>query len=549
MSKISRNELMKKLALGTLQELSAFRVEFKTKWDKDFGKDISAIANHIDRQGGWLLVGVEDDGKLSKRNSDWAKKEEAKISSHLTTFLNPDFTVVDITAEDIDDSSILIIEIRSPDDVVYWDSKAYKLLGTSSQEMQPSEILSLSIKLPGADYSKLEYQGEINNALVMEFAQKMEESEAFEGTDLRDLTSKDILLKLHILNRKASGILFGDIKVRVAHYDLNGDILDQKEEKGLYSVLKDDFIEAIQSWTRKEGTALHKHSISAIEESPYPIKALRDSLANAVGHALYSKNHGDIVVELHPDRLVISNNCSLEAKFFVNKWFSSASKSNNRLLMTALRIAKMTDELGSGKNRIFRYMIEAGKKEPIVEFTEYGGYGKWKITLYNNQDNANLIRLIDRLKEKFPNPSYWRLATALVLWRKRNIDEIKEALDEHHKHILQEILQSEDSPILFFSEKDTFILKRWAMVAIVDGQISKAFTEAEENNLREFLNYYSYRSNSEGNMSSLEARKLIGLSNAEVERAQLSRLFKKWQNDGVVEKIKKGEWRFIIKPQ
>ena len=87
------------------------------------------------------------------------------------------------------------------------------------------------------------------------------------------------------------------------------------------------------------------------------------------------------------------------------------------------------------------------------------------------------------------------------------------------------------------------------MVAIVDGQISKAFTAAEENNLREFLNYYSYRSNSEGNMSSLEARKLIGLSNAEVERAQLSRLFKKWQNDGVVEKIKKGEWRVIIKPQ
>lgn len=76
MPKITRSELVRQLGIGALQELSAFRIEFKAKWDKSFGQDISAIANHVDREGGWLIVGVNDDGVLLKKNNDWAKKEE-----------------------------------------------------------------------------------------------------------------------------------------------------------------------------------------------------------------------------------------------------------------------------------------------------------------------------------------------------------------------------------------------------------------------------------------------------------------------------------------
>ena len=77
MPKISRNDLIKQLTAGALRELSAFRVEFKAKWKKEFGEDISAIANQVDRQGGWLIVGVNDNGTLPWKTLGWAEKEES----------------------------------------------------------------------------------------------------------------------------------------------------------------------------------------------------------------------------------------------------------------------------------------------------------------------------------------------------------------------------------------------------------------------------------------------------------------------------------------
>jgi predicted HTH transcriptional regulator len=454
---------------------------------------------------------------------------------------------VSISAEEIGDNCIIFIEILNPDDVVYWNHKAYKLIGTTSREMSPDEILGLSIKLPGADYSKLKYSGEINSALVIDFAGKLFEAKIIEE-DLRKLSSEEILSKLQILHKKSSGILFGDMPVRVVHYDENSDILDQKEYKGLYSILSDNFIEFIQSWTRRQGTVLSGNSITAGEEMPYPLKSIRDSLANAVSHALYSKNNGEIRIELHNDRLAISNNCSLEAKFFINKWFSKVNKSQNKLLMAVLRTAKITDELGTGKNRIFRNMIEAGKKEPLIEFINHGNYGRWKITLYNNNDNENLLKLIERLKEIFPKPDSWRLATALVLWIDKDIRDIEDTLDEHYKRILKEITDHKNSPVILFEEKQKFLLKRWTKLLIIDGQASKALSLAEENNLKEFLNYFAYRSNNQGFISGSRVSEIMGLYNSPSERAQLSRLLKKWVLQGILKNIKKGEWKFINEP-
>ncbi len=549
MIEVSKERLVEAIKARSVSEIKYSKIDLKSSWDKKHGKDISAIANHHDKKGGWIIVGIDDNGNIVP-NADhgWAKKQESVISSSISTYLSPDYTVVNISVEEIDNHFIIFIEIRNPDDVVYWDHKAYKLIGTASPQMSPDEILELSTKLSGADYSKLEYFGAINSAFVIDFAAKLFEAGIIEE-DLRKLSSEEILSKLHILHKKSSEILFGNIPVRVVHYDENSDILDQKEYKGIYSILSDNFIESVQSWTRKQGTVLSGNSITAGEEMPYPLKALRDSLANAASHALYSKDSGDVLVELYHDRLAISNNCDLEAKYFINKWFSKESKSRNKLLMTVLRTAKITDELGTGKNRIFRYMIESGKKEPLIEFFDYTSYGRWKITLYNNNDNKNLLKLIERLKNIFPKPDSWRLATALILWIDKSAKDIDNTLDEHHKRILKEIINHKNSPVIFFEEKDKFLLKRWAKLLIIDGKVSKTFSLGEENNLKEYLNYFAYRSNNQGIISSSTISNIIDLSNAPPERTQLSRLLKKWTEQGIVQNMKKGEWKFVNKPK
>jgi len=135
-------------------------------------------------------------------------------------------------------SSGKLLEVLNPN-IVYWNWKAYKLIGTSSHELSPSEILSLSLELPGQDFSKLAYAGKLNSSLIMGFAEKI-----------------------------------------------------NKNTK---------------------------------------------------------------------EKIDLTNNSTLDAEAFIDKWFSRIHNSQNKVLMNTLRMSKLTEELGSGKNRIFRQMIEQCK--------------------------------------------------------------------------------------------------------------------------------------------------------------------------------------------
>lgn len=546
MPKISRQNLLDKVSQELIHEvLSAFNgtVELKSDWEKKHGEKISAIANQDSREGGWLIIGINDQGKLLGKDINWLKDLEHKVSSHLAEFLKPNYEAVSVSGEQINGSHILLIEISSPDEVVYWDQKAFNLIGTTKHEMGFDEILSLELKLPGHDFSKLDYNDEVNSSLVLDFSQKLHEVNADWGLDPSNTTANEILRKLGILKRNAAGILFGDFNVRIVHYDINGDVLDQKENKGLYNILNDKFIEEIQSWTRKQGTSLKTVSIAAKEETPYPLEALREILANAVAHSFYSKNRGDIVVEMFPNKICISNNCTLEAKMFVNKWFSGVNNSQNKVLMSILRMAKLTDELGSGKNRIFRYMIENGKREPLIDFAEFQSSGRWKITLYNEESNTALLTLIERLKSHFKNPDQWRIATALVLWAKKPWSQILHNLDEHFKKVAESVLENKNRPINKWQDK--IILKRWVR-AIFEGQVTISFTTVEEdfylNLFKDLTAHPSYK----GLITNSQAREIIGLTDTTSEAAQLSNLFRKWGKLGYVEKTsKRGEWKFL----
>ena len=411
--------------------------------------------------------------------------------------------------------------------------------------MRPDEILELSYRLPGADFSKGRYESNCDSALVLLFAKKIvERTDDDFHLDVEKMSSDQILQKLNIYGTNTAGILFGNFKCRIVHFNSQGDILNQSVNLGLYSILRDSFLEEIQSWTRKEGTIVRGFSTSAPEELPYPTKALREILANAVAHALYQKNFGDIVVELHPDRITVRNNCNLEAKAFVNKWFSRINKSTNGHLMNLLRIPRITDEQGTGKIRIFRLMLESGKREPIIDFADNGDYGRWSISLYNDEADQALLKLFERMKENFPQPDHCRMAQALLLWRKKKFSEIQSFLDEHYKLTVSEVLANRHAPVLLVG--DRLFTKRWASIAL-EGQITKQLTESEKVSIFQVLNTISFLDNQEGFLSAERARQLIGLSNTKAEATQLARLFSEWKAVGLVKSVKKGQWKFLNK--
>lgn len=540
-------EQLKEAISKQVTESQMSGVEYKQSWRREHGKDISAIANHPDILTGWLVVGVNDIGEAVGADQGWAHKTEMDVSTHIKQYLDPTWAVKNIIAFEVNGRHVVAIEITKPGDVVYWDSKAYKLIGSTSHEMKVDETLALSLTLPGADYSKATSNAQVDGSLILSFAQKLNEVAGDDfHVDLATSSPQDVLRKLNILNTNVANILFGEIPARYVHFNKDGDILDQKELKGTYRILIDTFIEEIHSWTRKEGTDVGPKSVSAPEELPYPPKALREILANAVAHALYQRDKGDIVVELHPDRITVRNNCSLESNAFVNKWLSRHHKTFHKHLMNTLRAIKITDEQGSGKIRIFKHMLEHGKREPIIDFENLGDYGRWSISLYNDEANIPLKNLYSRLLEIYGTPDKARVAQALLLWRGKSWAEIRSFLDENYKYLMEEVLKNKDCPVSIFDNQ--IFTKRWAQIAL-DGQVTKEFTEYEKNTYQRVLNNFSFSFDRNGYVSSEDAKAILGLSNTKQESGQIGKLFMEWKRKGIVEKIRNAQWRFLRNPE
>jgi predicted HTH transcriptional regulator len=90
--------------------------------------------------------------------------------------------------------------------------------------------------------------------------------------------------------------LFGNCSYRVVRYNRDGDPISNIKQYGLYHILTDEFLNDIQEWTCGQLN---------IDTEPYPKRALKESIANAVAHAAYFESDGDIIIELYPDRIII----------------------------------------------------------------------------------------------------------------------------------------------------------------------------------------------------------------------------------------------------
>ena len=166
--------------------------------------------------------------------------------------------------------------------------------------------------------------------------------------DLSTASPEDALRRLDLFERQAARLLFGKASYRIVQYDDKHEPIVNERRQGLISLLLPAFIQKLCH----EG------------ERHFSDRALKESLANAVAHAACFENDGEIMLEVYPDCITVSNLCIKESTYFANRWFSRSHKTVNGVLMEALRIAGFVDELGRGKNVIFSESIKTGKRPP-----------------------------------------------------------------------------------------------------------------------------------------------------------------------------------------
>lgn len=535
----SIDDVARELASGTLLEHRHENLELKQSWRDDNGPKLSALGNNLNIDEGWFVVGVKDDGTLVGHDEGWARGTEQVISQHLNRHLDPTQTCTGVRALQVPQGWVIAVSVRNPGAVVNWEGKAYKRAGTTIEEMRPEEILELTIALPGlADYSRQPWIGPVNDDSVAAYANAVAARQDDPAVAARrGLASEQLLGRLSLLGRNASRILFGDCRYRVILYDEHGDPQQNATQRGLYDLVSGRFIERVQIWARQQfGT----------NETPFPPLALKEALANAVAHAAYFESDGDITIEVLSDKVIISNLCLPESAYFANRWFSRSRKTVNGLLMEALRLAGAVDELGRGKNLIFRDSINSGVRPPQVAIEKAGRYDRWRLYLYGGTRNEMQLRLLRRIQDLYPDPQKALIAFALVLWRNMPLSEIRQYIDGESAALFAEVITDLNGPVFYIPDQDRLVLSRWVRVLVEEGKDSKTLTPAEEQRLYD-LAYDLTTQYDQGLFTPKRLRELAELGETASDRTTSSNLLKKWLAEGKIKKARKGVYEFVAR--
>jgi len=529
--------LLEAITIGGLQEHKHENIELKERWSKNHGKDLSALGNKLDKPCCWLVVGVKDDGSLARESETKAKQTEEILSQHINQCLDPVQACTKIICCEIQSSWIVIVCIENPGDVVYWGNEAYSASGTTSQELKPDAILGLRIKLPGlTDYSSQPANSEYDPNLIHCFMQQVQKaSHCIEISE----EAIESLKRLNIYDKQVSRILFGNCGFRLIKFNQSNEPIANLKYLGLYRVLTDEFQTEIQNWTAEQ---------LKVDVQPYPEKALREALANAVAHAAYFEQDGDLIIELYPDHLSISNLCLRDSVYYANRWFSRSHKTVNSLLMEALRIAAQVDELGRGKNLIFSHSIRDGKRSPEVLIERAGKYERWKLLLYGGIANEVYIRLLERTREVYNDEQKALIAFSLVLWSNTKVEAIRKYIDGDFSRQFAEVLSSMNGPIFYHEKEDRILITRWARVLLGVGQNSKDFSSVEEKRLKEFaydvcVRHYDHE------ITPATLRRLGQMGNTGSENSLSSKMLTRWEREGLIRRVSKGKYRWVKKAE
>jgi ATP-dependent DNA helicase RecG len=107
-----------------------------------------------------------------------------------------------------------------------------------------------------------------------------------------------------------------------------------------------------------------------VDKLEIPLIALREALVNAVAHRDYLEKGARIMIEIFPNRVIISNPGGLLAGLS-EKDFGKYSLSRNPIISDMLLRAGLIEKLGTGVNRIKSAILDAKLPEPEFHFNNF----------------------------------------------------------------------------------------------------------------------------------------------------------------------------------
>lgn len=399
---------MKNISLSKLKskkEDSRFERKSARIQPKDIIKHVIAFAN---ADGGLLVIGIEDDGKLTGTNYPGAQSFDdykREINQKIKNLPEIEYQRLEFSENNVSDNLYLICVGQAVEQVCSdMNENVYLRIGDTSLKQNYKQIQQLEFAkgertfedslVPNADFSELdkeiveEYKNHLKSTHLTD--QQVLKARGFIKDDC--LTVAGALMFL-----KNPSLYFPQARLRFLRYD------GIKKETGKrMNIVKDQTFEGPLPRIIRESTAaitaqlrefqsLGENGIFQIVPE-YPEFAWYEGIVNALVHRDYSMSGDYVRVSMYDDRLEIFSPGALPSIVTLENMRYTRYSRNPRIAR-ALTDFGWVRELNEGVNRIYDEMEEFYLEPP--EYIEPNSFAL-QLNLYNNYESRQL-RTDDRL--------------------------------------------------------------------------------------------------------------------------------------------------------
>lgn len=347
-------------------------LEFKESINTGLSKEIVSFAN---AKGGTILIGVDDDGNIKKKELNNGDRSKVQVSAR---DCDPS---IDIDLEFVEDvPNVLVVRIKEGVNKPYRCTSGFYLReGANSNKRKTNEIFDMFREAERFSFDdslckKTNFEKDFKPHLLKRFFAEAGKKQVLSDEDtLHNLGLLEFIDGKPILNN--TGILFFTEEpskfipqaiIQCVRYKglIKLDIEDQKDMA--FDMLKN--IDECFVFLRRSLDVAFKFESGnpqRLEVWEIPYIALREALVNAMSHRDYVNRGTHIQVEVFDDRVSITNSGGL-AKGITSNDLRRRSTRRNPNIVNIFHRADYIEKLGTGLLRIDRELKNAGL--PKIEF-------------------------------------------------------------------------------------------------------------------------------------------------------------------------------------
>lgn len=353
--------------LNILKQGESEIIEFKETLKKDIRKDICALAN---TNGGLILIGVKDDGTplgITEHNF-----KQVISDSLQSLYPHPEFAISEVP---IAQTIIVVIKVKKSSRLISHRNIVYIRAGTNNYPLSIDEIMERSAEVLRVFFDRIRSSvpyKEIEEDLFKKYLQDREETRGVKNSGKH----VDIALQMKFAEKDADNQIFltnagilcfsenpgkyiSGSTVRLIEFnddDMNT-YSDRKEFSG--TLLK--IVEDIEAYFSKNISRVGGYNVGfrRQEFSEYPLKALRETVVNAIIHRNYF-DPSETNIYVFPNRIEIRNPGAFPPGVSVEE---PEHKPRNPTIAQFFYDVNFAEKYGSGIKKILKETFE----HPLTE--------------------------------------------------------------------------------------------------------------------------------------------------------------------------------------